>query len=85
MSKKTIMYKVLQKLGSSVSWIAKQSWFFALFLFIGFLLAGSIKNKEDLFEKLAICIVFWLLDFLFLKKFLLNFLKGISNKYKKAQ
>ncbi|PZP45982.1 MAG: hypothetical protein DI598_12670 [Pseudopedobacter saltans] len=76
------MNLLIRKLGKMVDLIVQQSWFFALFMFLGFVITGSVKNKEDLIEKLVLCLVFWLLDFLFLKKYMTKFLKSLAEKNK---
>lgn len=81
--KNTKVKKNIQKLGRLITWIARQSWFFALFLFLGFVVTGSIKNGNDLLEKMIICLVFWLFDFLFLKRMMTDFLRKVLDAYKK--
>ncbi len=65
------------------AWLVNQSWFMAAALMLGFLISGTIKSKEDFLEALVFCLLFWLFDFLFFKKFGQQILYKIQNRYKK--
>lgn len=68
---------------SIIDRLIKQSWFFSAFLFLGLIISGNVDSKNDFFATLTLCLVFWLLDSLFLKKGTTILLSKVLNNYKR--
>ncbi len=75
--------KKFHKLKHFLIQIIKQSWFFSASLFLGLIITGNIKSTKNFFATLILCLIFWLLDFLFLKKAINKLMVEIFYKYKK--
>ncbi len=63
--------------------LIKQSWFFSAFVFLGLIISGKVHSIKDFFSILTLCLVFWLLDSLFLKKSTTLFLTKVMHSYKR--
>jgi hypothetical protein len=72
----------MKRLKTFTSWFIKKSWFFSVSLFFGLLISGNIASQKDLFRILILCLLVWLLDFLFLKKGIGILLNNVLNLYK---
>ena len=79
------MKKKFHKLKNVMNWIIKQSWFFSASLFLGLAIVGKNDNGRELLATLFLCLIFWVLDALFLKKALDITFKKILKRYKKNQ
>lgn len=77
------MKKAILKLKGYINWVITQSWFFSVSLFLGLILTGNVESARDFFATLVLCLVFWIVDFLFLKKAITKIFMELLNHYKK--
>jgi hypothetical protein len=77
--------KNFHKLKNITNWTIKQSWFFSASLFLGLAIIGKFDNVKELLVTLVLCLIFWGLDALFLKKIINMTLHKILEHYKKRQ
>lgn len=80
-----MMKKIVPKFKNTMNWIIRQSWFFSLSLFLGLMVIGKIDNGREFLATLILCLIFWGLDALFLKKLINTALNKILRQYKKGQ